>query len=85
MLSTLKKFNKYKKSFYGINSGNYGFLMNKFSSKDITKNLLRANTVTISPLEMIVKNKKNQIKKSIAINEVSVLRQSRQAASLSIK
>ena len=85
MLSTLKKFNKYKKSFYGINSGNYGFLMNKFSSKDITKNLLRANTVTISPLEMIVKNKKNQTKRSIAINEVSVLRQSRQAASLSIK
>ena len=34
---------------------------------------------------MIVKNKKNQIRKSIAINEVSVLRQSRQAASLSIK
>ena len=34
---------------------------------------------------MIVRNKNNQIKKSIAINEVSVLRQSRQAASLSIK
>ena len=34
---------------------------------------------------MIVKNKNNQIKRSIAINEVSVLRQSRQAASLSIK
>ena len=34
---------------------------------------------------MIVKNKKNQIKKSLAINEVSVLRQSRQAAALSIK
>jgi NAD+ kinase len=34
---------------------------------------------------MIVKNKDNQIKKSLAINEVSVLRQSRQAASLSIK
>ena len=34
---------------------------------------------------MIVKNNKNEIKKSIAINEVSVLRQSRQAASISIK
>jgi len=34
---------------------------------------------------MIVKNKSNQIKKSLAINEVSILRQSRQAASLSIK
>ena len=59
--------------------------MNKFSSKDTINNLLKANMVSISPLEMIVKTKYNQIKKSIAINEVSVLRQSRQAASLSIK
>ena len=33
MLQTLKKYNKFKKPFYGINSGNYGFLMNKFSKK----------------------------------------------------
>ena len=85
MLQTLKKNKNTKKQFYGINSGNYGFLMNKFSSKNIIKNLSKANTVSISPLEMVVKNKKNQIKKSLAINEVSVLRQSRQAASLSIK
>ena len=85
MLQTLKKNKNLKKQFYGINSGNYGFLMNKFSSKNIIKNLSKANVVSISPLEMIVKNNKNQIKKSIAINEVSVLRQSRQAASLSIK
>ena len=85
MLQTLKKNKNSNKFFYGINSGNYGFLMNKFSSKDIVKNLSKANMVSISPLEMIVRNKNNQIKKSIAINEVSVLRQSRQAASLSIK
>ena len=85
MLQTLKKNKIYNKHFYGINSGNYGFLMNKFSSKDIIKNLSKANLVSISPLEMIVKNKNNQTKRSIAINEVSVLRQSRQAASLSIK
>ena len=85
MLETLKKYNKYKKPFYGINSGNYGFLMNKFSSKDIIKNLSKSNMISISPLEMIVKTKNNQVKRSIAINEVSVLRQSRQAATLSIK
>ena len=85
MLETLKKNKKLKKQFYGINSGNYGFLMNKFSSKNIVKNLSRANMISISPLEMLVKNKNNQLKKSLAINEVSVLRQSRQAASLSIK
>ena len=85
MLKTLKKYQNSNKYFYGINSGNYGFLMNKFSSKFIIKNLSNANLVSISPLEMIVKNKNNQIKKSLAINEVSILRQSRQAASLSIK
>ena len=85
MLQTLKRNKNQKKHFYGINSGNYGFLMNKFSSKDIIKNLSKANMISISPLEMIVKNKNNQINRSIAINEVSVLRQSRQAASLSIK
>ena len=84
MLQTLKKNKKSKKLFYGINSGNYGFLMNKFSSKTILKNLYKANVISISPLEMTVKNNKNKIKKHLAINEVSILRQSRQAASLSI-
>ena len=84
MLETLKKNKNLKKFFYGINSGNYGFLMNKFSSKNVIKNLSKAKMITISPLEMIVKNKSNQIKKYLAINEVSILRQSRQAASLSI-
>ena len=84
MLQTLKKNKKSKKFFYGINSGNYGFLMNKFSSKKIVKNLDKANVISISPLEMTVKNNKNIIRKHLAINEVSILRQSRQAASLSI-
>ncbi len=84
MLQTLKKNRKSKKFFYGINSGSYGFLMNKFSSKNLINNLHKAKMITISPLEMVVKNNKNQIKKHIAINEVSILRQSRQAASLSI-
>jgi NAD+ kinase len=85
MLQTLKKFYKLKKSFYGINSGNYGFLMNKLSLKNTIKNLSKAKMISISPLEMIVKNKSGFVKKSIAINEISILRQSRQAASLSIK
>ena len=84
MLETLKKYNKYKKPFYGINSGNYGFLMNKFSEKTNYKNLIKGRLVSISPLEMSVKNKSNIIKKCIAINEISVLRQSRQTASLTI-
>ena len=85
MLQTLKRNKNSKKIFYGINSGNYGFLMNKFSSKKIIKNLSKAKMVSISPLEMTARNNKNQLRKYLAINEVSILRQSRQAASLSIK
>lgn len=85
MLSTLKKYINSNKYFYGINSGTYGFLMNKFSKIDTLKNLKKGKIVNICPLEMIVKTKFNKIKKSIAINEVSILRQSRQAANLLIK
>jgi NAD+ kinase len=85
MLETLKKNKDSNKQFYGINSGNYGFLMNKFSSNDTVKNLSKTNMISISPLEMSVKNRNNLTKKSLAINEVSILRQSRQAANLSIK
>ena len=85
MLQTLKKFYKYKKPFYGVNTGNFGFLMNKFSPKNTVKNLFRADKIKISPLEMVVKNTQGLTKKFIAINEVSILRQSRQAASISIK
>ena len=84
MLKTLKKNKNSSKFFYGINSGNYGFLMNKLSLKNIIKNLSKAKIISISPLEMTVKNKSGFVKKSIAINEISILRQSRQAASLSI-
>ena len=84
MLQTLKMNKNSNRIFYGINSGNYGFLMNKFSSKNIIKNLNKSKLISISPLEMIVKTNTNQIKKFLAINEVSILRQSRQAASLSI-
>ena len=58
MLKTLKSNTNSKKVFYGVNSGNYGFLMNKFSSKNFIKNLLSSKITNIYPLEMIVKNKK---------------------------
>ncbi len=84
MLQTLKKNKNKKNLFYGINSGNYGFLMNKFSRKFLIKNINKSKMINISPLEMTVSSK-NKNKKCIAINEVSILRQSRQAANLMIK
>ena len=56
MLQTLKKSNDNDKLFYGVNSGNYGFLMNKFSPKKFIKNLLKAKKISINPLEMTVKS-----------------------------
>ena len=85
MLQTLKKYYKLNKPFYGINSGNYGFLMNKFTKKNFLENLEILNSIKINPLQMIVKTRNNQIKKAIAINEVSILRNSKQAASLIIQ
>tara|TARA_B100000767_G_scaffold112158_1_gene107140 strand:- start:1326 stop:2105 length:780 start_codon:yes stop_codon:yes gene_type:complete len=84
MLQTLKKFYKLNKPFYGVNSGNYGFLMNRYSSKNFLKNLKSLKQIKINPLQMIVKTKNNQTKKAIAINEISILRQSKQASSILI-
>ena len=61
MLQTLKKNKKTKKLFYGINSGNYGFLMNKFSKNHLKKNIDNSNMISISPLEMTVFNKKQEM------------------------
>ena len=84
MLQTLKKYQKYNKSFYGINRGTFGFLMNKYKTFDINKNISKAKTVSISPLEMKALTKSGKTFSAIAINEVSLLRQSRQTASLQI-
>ena len=84
MLSALKKYQKYNKPFYGMNRGSFGFLMNKFKTKNIIKNILKAKPVIISPLEMKTTNKVNKTRSVIAINEISLLRQSRQTAALRI-
>ena len=84
MLQTLKKYQKYNKPFYGMNRGTFGFLMNKFRLLNIEKNIAKSKLVSISPLEAKVTTKKNKIISSFAINEVSLLRQSRQTASLQI-
>ena len=50
MLKTLKKNINNSRIFYGINSGNYGFLMNKFSKNKTIKNLTKAKLISIFPL-----------------------------------
>jgi len=84
MLRTLKKYQKYNIPFYGINRGTFGFLMNKFKTYDVEKFISTARLVSISPLKMLVKTKNGKSYSNIAINEVSLLRQTRQASSLQV-
>ena len=84
MLETLKKYQKYKKPFYGMNKGTFGFLMNKYKIENIINRIKKSKPIIISPLSMVARTKKNILKKAIAINEVSLLRQSKQTASLQI-
>ena len=84
MLESLKKYQKYKKPFFGMNKGTFGFLMNKFRIHNIKRSINKAKPIHISALEMSATTKSGLRKKAIAINEISLLRQSRQTASLQI-
>jgi NAD+ kinase len=85
MLQTIKKLYKAKKPFYGINSGNYGFLMNKFFEQKFLKELKSLKMIAIHPLEMIATDFKNKKRIAIGINEISIIRKSKQAAIVSVK
>jgi len=84
MLQTLKKYQKYNKPFYGMNTGTFGFLMNKYKFKNIDKFISKSKLVTIAPLEARIKTNRQKVISAFAINEVSLFRQSRQTASLQI-
>ena len=84
MLYAIKKYQKYDKPFYGVNCGSYGFLMNKQGVSDLHKKISNSLHTTINPLEIIINSTKIK-KKLIAINEISLLRQSRQTTSLNLK
>ena len=84
MLSSLKKYHKFNKPFYGMNKGSFGFLMNKYKAKNIVKSISKSKLVIISSLQMLAVTKNNIKKKAISINEVSLLRQGRQTAALKI-
>jgi len=85
MLHVLKLYTKFNKPFYGINCGTYGFLLNKFVSKDIERKIQKSKKIIINPLQLITIDKKNKKKKLMAINEVSLFRQSRQTTSLQLQ
>jgi len=81
LLHDLKHFNK---PFYGINYGSIGFLMNSKNEEDLEKIISNAQKIELKPLKMKAKNNKEEIFLSIAFNEVSLMRQTHQAAKISI-
>lgn len=70
---------------YGMNRGSLGFLMNAYRSDDLMNRLKAAHSVTVHPLQMTAIDQDGKVHESIAFNEVSLLRQVRQAAKLSIR
>jgi NAD+ kinase len=83
-LQTLRRFVDSKKPIFGLNRGSVGFLMNDYSNENLNERLSKAQAVTLYPLQMIAKTTDGEIHESIAINEVSLLRETYQAAKLEI-
>jgi NAD+ kinase len=84
MLQTLHAFMSTGKPIYGMNRGSVGFLMNEYRPDDLLDRLAAAKTETIHPLLATVLFADARTSSARAINEVSLLRQSYQAAKLRI-
>ncbi len=72
------------KPIYGMNRGSVGFLMNEYREDGLLERLKKADTTAIYPLEMTATDQDGGEHKALAINEVSLLRQTSQAARLKI-
>ena len=83
MLQTLHAFVGKGKAIYGMNQGSVGFLMNEFHDQDLTARLQVAEHAKIHPLKMVAHTAKGTTE-ALAFNEVSLLRQTRQAAKIRI-
>lgn len=84
MLQALHAYMNTGKPIYGMNRGSVGFLMNEYRPEELTERLAAAKVETIHPLGMTVKVGDGRTLSAVAINEVSMLRQSYQAAKLRI-
>ena len=84
MLQTLHRFMSTAKPIYGMNKGSVGFLMNEFHDDDLMERLEAAQRSVAHPLLMTVRDVKGQSHTARAINEVSMLRQTYQAAKLCV-
>lgn len=84
MLQTLHRFMGIKKPIFGMNRGSVGFLMNEYQANSLPERLAAAEASVIHPLIMRVTDVDGTRHEARAINEVSLLRQTYQAAKLRI-
>ncbi len=84
MLQTQHEFMNSQIPVYGMNKGTIGFLMNEYREDNLEDRVASAVANRIHPLEMTATDAKGKKHKAKAINEVSMLRQSYQAASLQV-
>lgn len=84
MLQVLHRFMNSGKPIYGMNRGSVGFLMNEYAEEDLRERLALAEQTVIRPLTMTALDREGREHTALAINEVSMLRQSYQAAKLRI-
>lgn len=83
MLQTLHAFLDTGKPIYGMNLGSVGFLMNEYRAENLIERLAAAEQAVVHPLRMKAHSAKG-VTESLAFNEVSLLRETRQAAKISI-
>ena len=84
MLDAMRRRFEDHKPVYGMNRGTVGFLMNEYEEDDLIARIDRAERATVNPLRMTVTDVHDQTFARLAINEVSLLRQTAQTAKLRI-
>lgn len=72
------------KPIFGMHCGTVGFLMNRFDIEDLPRRVSEARRSTIHPLLMLARDRNGREERALAFNEVSLLRQTAQAAKLGI-
>src|SRR5579863_10496229 len=84
MLATLQRFMNSGKPIYGMHRGTVGFLMNEYSEQGLSERLAAAHVTVIHPLLMRARDAAGRVHRHRAINEVSLFRQTYQAARLRV-
>lgn len=84
MLETLHAYMQYEIPFYGLNCGTVGFLMNQGDPETIAERVCQAHPSRLYPLSMFARTMSGDVHRALAINEVSLLRETRQAAKIRV-